>query len=141
VATRCNSRRELGEFIVMVAAVEIVNHAGRPTCFDKAPLDIPSYSEDICGGAGVVPGRAWAALMSSLRDSESFDIAAVASLKVDVGNGLCSAAMGRVLTFHILPGRFSVPYPFRQIVFDPPVFIGNAAPHPLSSEVAIVRIT
>lgn len=61
----------------MVAAVEIVSHAGRPTCFDEASLDIRSYSEDICGGAGVVPGRAWAALMSSLTDSDSFDMSAV----------------------------------------------------------------
>ena len=83
MALRCSSRRELGEFMVIVAAVETVSHAGRPTCFDEASLDIRSYSEETCRGACVVPGRAWAALISALRDSESFDISVVVSLKLD----------------------------------------------------------
>lgn len=76
--------------MVIVAAVETVSHAGRPTCFDEASLDIRSYSEEICRGAGVVPGRAWAALISALRDSESFDISVVVSLKLHEARAFAS---------------------------------------------------
>jgi hypothetical protein len=119
VATRWSSRRESGEFMVIVAAVETVSHAGRPTCFDEASLDIRSYNEDICRGAAAVPGRAWTALMSALRGSESFDMLAVVS---EIGSrkepSLSSSSHRRVLTIDITSEIISVLESFRQNVFE-----------------------
>lgn len=120
VATRCSSSRESGEFIVIVAAVETVSHAGRPTCLDEASLDIRPYSEDICRGAAVVPGRAWAALMSALRDSESFDMSTVASLNLVQGKRprVLFSSHRRFLAIDIISETVCIPKSFRQIVFE-----------------------
>ena len=58
----------------MVVAVEMVNQAGTPTPLSLALDAIREYVERIVGGARRVPGKAWAALMSCFKGSESFDM-------------------------------------------------------------------
>jgi hypothetical protein len=121
--------------MVIVPAVEIVSHAGRPTCLDEASLDIRSYSDDICGGAGVVPGRAWVALMSSLRASESFDMSAPVCLKLDGGAGprFSLSCRGRLLSLHIMAERISVPHLFGKLFSETSMFTERCPP-PLCSD-------
>jgi len=75
VARLYSSVRDSGEFIVMVAAVDNVSHAGVPTFFDEASCLNLSYTDRIRGVAGRVFGRANDAPISALSDDESFDIA------------------------------------------------------------------
>ena len=63
-----------GEFMVMVAAVDIDSHDGRPNFFSVASLSILLKTACILGGAGTGPGRECAALMSDLSAGESFDM-------------------------------------------------------------------
>jgi hypothetical protein len=63
-----------GEFMVMVAAVEMPNHDGRPSFRAVASSSILLYTAWILGGAGTGPGRECAALMNDLSVGDSFDI-------------------------------------------------------------------
>jgi hypothetical protein len=63
-----------GEFIVMVAAVEMPSHEGRPSLRSVASSCILWYTAWMRGGAGTGPGRECAALMRDLRAGDSFDI-------------------------------------------------------------------
>lgn len=63
-----------GEFIVIVAPVEMASHDGRPNWRSVASLSIFLNTDWILGGAGTGPGRECAALMSCLRAGESFDM-------------------------------------------------------------------
>ena len=63
-----------GEFIVMVAAVEMPSHDGRPSLRSVASCSIRLYTACILGGAGTGPGRECAALMSDLSVGDSFDM-------------------------------------------------------------------
>ena len=63
-----------GEFIVMVAAVEMLSHAGRPSLWAVASFSILLYSAWIRAGAGTGPGRECAALRSDFNAGDSFDI-------------------------------------------------------------------
>ncbi len=54
---------------------DTVSQAGMPTFLLPASLAIFSYTDAMCLGAGVVFGRAWAALMKALRGSDNLDIA------------------------------------------------------------------
>jgi hypothetical protein len=64
-----------GEFIVIVAAVDMLSHDGRPSLRSVASFSIRLYKLWIPGGAGTGPGRECAALMSDLRDGDSLDMA------------------------------------------------------------------
>ena len=64
-----------GEFIVIVAAVEMPSHDGRPSLRSVASSSILLYTACILGGAGTGPGRECEALMSDLSVGDSFDIA------------------------------------------------------------------
>lgn len=64
-----------GEFIVMVAAVDMLSHDGRPSLRSVASLSILLYMAWIPGGAGTGPGRECAALMRDLSDGDSLDMA------------------------------------------------------------------
>jgi hypothetical protein len=50
------------------------NHAVDPTFLEAASCLIRSYTDRICGVAGSVFGRAWAAPISAFKDAESFDM-------------------------------------------------------------------
>jgi hypothetical protein len=63
-----------GEFMVMVAAVEMPSHDGRPSLRSVASCSIRLYTAWILGGAGTGPGRECAALMSDLSVGDSFDM-------------------------------------------------------------------
>ena len=63
-----------GEFIVIVAAVEMPSHDGRPSLRSVASSSIRLYTAWILGGAGTGPGRECAALMSDLSVGDSFDM-------------------------------------------------------------------
>jgi hypothetical protein len=63
-----------GEFIVIVAPVEMASHDGRPNWRSVASDSIFLNTDWIFGGAGTGPGRECAALMSCLRAGESFDM-------------------------------------------------------------------
>ena len=63
-----------GEFIVMVAAVEMPSHDGRPSLRSVASSSIRLYTAWILRGAGTGPGRECAALMSDLSVGDSFDM-------------------------------------------------------------------
>lgn len=63
-----------GEFIVIVAAVEMPSHDGRPSFRAVASSSIFLNTDCIWRGAGTGPGRECAALMRDLRVGESFDI-------------------------------------------------------------------
>ena len=63
-----------GEFIVIVAAVEMASHDGRPSLRSEASCSIRLYTAWILGGAGTGPGRECAALMSDLSVGDSFDM-------------------------------------------------------------------
>lgn len=73
-ATLNNAAIDAGEFIVIVAAVESASHDGRPSFRAPASLSILEYNASMLWGAGVVPGRAWAAFISPLRLGDNFDI-------------------------------------------------------------------
>lgn len=64
-----------GELMVIVAAVEIPSHDGRPSVRSIASSCNFLYTAWIRGGAGTGPGRECAALMRDLRAGDSFDIA------------------------------------------------------------------
>ena len=63
-----------GEFIVIVAAVEMPSHDGRPSLRSVASFSILPYIAWILGGAGTGPGRACAALMRDFRVGDSLDM-------------------------------------------------------------------
>jgi hypothetical protein len=63
-----------GEFMVIVAAVEMPSHDGRPNLRSVASSWILWYTAVMRGGAGTGPGRECAALMSCLRAGDSFDM-------------------------------------------------------------------
>lgn len=74
LAARYSAAMESGEFIVIVAAVEMPSHEGRPSLRAVASSSILLYTACIRGGAGTGPGRECAALINDLRAGESFDI-------------------------------------------------------------------
>lgn len=63
-----------GEFMVIVAAVDMLSHDGRPSLRSVASFSIRLYMPWIPAGAGTGPGRECAALMSDLRDGDSLDM-------------------------------------------------------------------
>ena len=63
-----------GEFMVIVAAVDMPSHDGRPSLRSVASSWMRWYTAWMRGGAGTGPGRECAALMSDLRAGESFDM-------------------------------------------------------------------
>jgi hypothetical protein len=65
---------ESGEFIVMVAAVEMPSHDGRPSFRSLASDWMRWYMAWMRGGAGTGPGRECEALMRDLRAGESLDM-------------------------------------------------------------------
>jgi hypothetical protein len=74
---------------------DAVSHAGNPTFFSPASFTIFSYIDRMCLGAGVVFGRAWAALMNAFRESESFDMfASSVSLRCSESGEAWSGAEG-----------------------------------------------
>jgi len=65
-----------GEFMVIVAAVEMPSHDGRPSFRSVASSCMRWYTAWMRGGAGTGPGLECAALMSCLSAGDSFDMAA-----------------------------------------------------------------
>ena len=61
-----------GEFIVIVVAVMTASHNQRPSLLASASCPILLKTCRMLGGAGIVPGRASAALMTDLRAGDSF---------------------------------------------------------------------
>ena len=66
--------RESGEFIVIVAAVEIARKDDKPTSLEAASSWRDSYTERMFLGAARVLGRANAAPIAALSAGESFDM-------------------------------------------------------------------
>jgi len=65
---------ESGEFMVIVAAVVIPSHDGRPSFRAVASSSILLYTACMRGGAGTAPGRECAAFINDLRAGDNFDI-------------------------------------------------------------------
>lgn len=51
-----------------------LNQAFIPTFLGSASFAILAYTDAICAGAGIVPGRALGALMRALRAGDNFDM-------------------------------------------------------------------